>query len=904
MGRIARAFSRTSARSTKVITALGVLLFCYASYAGWKRLPVPAQESSGVQVSLQVIVVDTESKAEEALERLKRGAKFADVAKELSIDPNASSGGYVGEADASSLRPELRVAVESLQAGQVSGIVKVPTGFVIVKLLSRKQEQKGQSNGVAPVPANLGAAGQGMGPNRDLHLAGKGAIQYPADVAGQVLADMLFQKFSKPAGWEQDLQEVCAVRKQSLAEGIKAMERTLGDTGKMAATTPYDAIQTHYGLAQLQAYQGNMDAATKEWQAAYRLAATNVPAGVPQLTEVLGVTYLHKSEMENDIYRNPLDRCTFPPRTSFCYQQTSDSEKAIEYFTKYLELAPERPDAVQVKWLLNLAYMTLGKYPAGVPHKYLISPSVFASREDFRKFADVAPAAGLNFTSMAGGVVVDDFENNGLLDVVVSSYDVCQPLRFFHSNGDGTFTDHTAQAGLSGQLGGLNMVQADYNNDGCMDLLVLRGAWEFPVRKSLLRNNCDGTFTDVTRQAGLAEPATRTQTAVWADINNDGLLDLFVGNENGPSQLFLNKGDGTFQDISAASGINKIAFTKGVTAADYDNDGYVDFYVSNLYGGNFLYHNNRDNTFTEVSQQAGVHQPQSQSFATWFFDYDNDGWPDIFVSTYFFSLDETMRSYMGLPTNAETFKLYRNLGNGPFKDVTSEAGLNKINVPMGANFGDVDNDGYPDIYLATGGPEYGALAPKMLLRNREGKDFVDITASSGTGDLHKGHAVAFADLGNNGTEDLLVSIGGPTPGDAHQFRVYENPGNGNDWITVKLAGVRSNRAGIGARIQATVENEGRGRRSVYRTAGSGGSFGANPIQQHIGLGKSAKIVQLEVWWPASNSRQSFTNVDKNQFIEIKEFAKSYTKLARKPFRLGSSNLASTESAPSSRLDPR
>ena len=263
-----------------------------------------------------------------------------------------------------------------------------------------------------------------------------------------------------------------------------------------------------------------------------------------------------------------------------------------------------------------------------------------------------------------------------------------------------------------------------------------------------------------------------------------------------------------------------------------------------------------------------------------------------------------MRSYMGLPTNAETFKLYRNLGNGTFKDVTSEAGLNKINVPMGANFGDVDNDGYPDIYLATGGPEYGALAPKMLLRNREGKDFVDITASSGTGDLHKGHAVAFADLGNNGTEDLLVSIGGPTPGDAHQFRVYENPGNGNDWITVKLAGVRSNRAGIGARIQATVENEGRGRRSVYRTASSGGSFGANPIQQHIGLGKSAKIVQLEVWWPASNSRQSFTNVDKNQFIEIKEFAKSYTKLARKPFRLGSSNLASTESAPSSRLDPR
>lgn len=122
------------------------------------------------------------------------------------------------------------------------------------------------------------------------------------------------------------------------------------------------------------------------------------------------------------------------------------------------------------------------------------------------------------------------------------------------------------------------------------------------MRKSLLRNNCDGTFTDVTREARLAEPTTRTQTAVWADINNDGFLDLFVGNENGPSQLFLNRRDGTFQDISAASGISKIAFTKGVTAADYDNDGYVDFYVSNLHGGNFLYHNNHNNTFTEVSE--------------------------------------------------------------------------------------------------------------------------------------------------------------------------------------------------------------------------------------------------------------------------------------------------------------
>jgi hypothetical protein len=189
------------------------------SYVGVRSLL--AQETAPrTTVNLQVIVVDTESKAQEALQRLKKGEKFSTVAAQMSIDPNASNGGYVGEAEVASLRPELRTAVESLQPEQVSGLVKVPTGFVILKLLGRKQEPKAQSKTPAPASADQGAKGQGMGPNRDLHLAGKGAIQYPADVAGQVLADMLFQKFSKPARWEQDLQQVCAVRKQSLAQGI------------------------------------------------------------------------------------------------------------------------------------------------------------------------------------------------------------------------------------------------------------------------------------------------------------------------------------------------------------------------------------------------------------------------------------------------------------------------------------------------------------------------------------------------------------------------------------------------------------------------------------------------------------------------------------------------------------
>ncbi|HEX3987584.1 MAG TPA: FG-GAP-like repeat-containing protein [Acidobacteriaceae bacterium] len=852
---------------------LGAVALLFACW--WPRLSVFSQEFRTPSVDLQVIVVHSAEQADQALARLRRGEDFAAVARKVSIDPNAATGGYVRNADPRTLRPELRTALVSMKPGSLSGVIPVAGDFVILRLLSSR-------GGLEP-PVQADASSLGMGPNRRAAL--RPGIQYPADVAGQVLADMLFEKYPKPAGWQQDLREVCRIRKESLATGVADLRRSL--TAPQPDSTPESQIQTHYALAQLQAYEGNMDAAIREWEGAYGLAAASFPAGVPQILEVLGVAYLHKSEMENSLYTHPGDRCLFPPRGSFCFARSDDSSKAIDYFSRYLALQPARADQIQVRWLLNLAYLTLGKYPDGVPPADRIPPSVFASEEPMGRFTDVAPTAGLDFASMAGGVAVDDFENNGLLDIVVSSYDVCQPLRYFHNNGDGAFTDRTVQAGLADQLGGLNILQADYNNDGCMDLLVLRGAWEFPERKSLLRNNCNGTFTDVTRAAGLAEPATRTQTAVWADINNDGLLDLFVGNENSPSQLFLNKGDGTFEDISHAAGIDRVAFTKGVTAADYDHDGYVDFYVSNLYGGNFLYHNNHNNTFTEVSEKAGVHQPGAQSFATWFFDYDNDGWPDLFVTGYDFSTDQTIRSYLHLPTSAGTMKLYRNLGNGTFQDVTAATHMDRINTPMGANFGDIDNDGYLDIYLATGGPEYGALSPKMLLRNHDGRYFADVTAASGTGDLHKGHGVAFADLGSNGQEDLVVSIGGATPGDAHQFRLFRNPGNSNDWIDVKLIGVRSNRAAIGAQIRVTVKNGSQAPRSVDRTVNSGGSFGANPLEQHIGLGPHATIQRLEVWWPVSRTRQSFTNVRTDQFIAVQEFATRYEKLTRRPFRIGS-----------------
>jgi len=848
------------------VAVLGLILFSRVARTGDDPDAIP----------VRLTVVNSAEDAQSILDRLKAGVDFAVLAREQSVDPTSAGGGFLGKIDPASLRDELRDGLRAVPPGQLSSIVKLPTGYAILQVLTDSQA------------ADLGSADRAL----QSAIRAEGSIRLAPLVGGQEEAmSRLFQRVM-PEGWGQDLHAVCAAYRQSPLTLMKELDALVDPANKASplnakSTRPVDVMEVYMTRGQLHAYQGEMAQAVAEWEIAYRIASSDVPRAMPLMEEVLGVGYLHKSEMDNDVYRHPGDRCIFPMRPDLHYAQTASSEKAIQYFTKYLD---RKPDDIEVKWLLNLAYMTLGKHPSGVLQKYLLPLASFGSGEIIGRFTDVAPQAGLNLFAMASGVVVDDFENNGLFDVVTSTYDACEPMHYFHNNGDGTFSDQAAKAHLTDQLGvGLNLVQADYNNDGCTDLLVLRGAWQSQnaaQRKSLLRNNCDGTFTDVTRESGLAVPATNTQTAVWADINNDGLLDLFVGNETGPSQLFLNKGDGTFENISHSAGIDRTSFAKGVAAADYDHDGYVDFYVSNQAGANFLYHNNRNGTFTEIASQAGV-PGVGRGFAAWFFDYDNDGWPDLFVASYYASVEESLKTYIGLPLKAGTLKLYRNLGNGAFEDVTKRTGLDKVFMPMGANFGDVDNDGYLDIYLGTGNPSYASLLPNVLLRNKEGKFFVDVTASSGTGELHKGHGVAFADMDRDGDEDIVTSIGGAIPGDRHAFRLFENPGNGNDWISLKLVGVKANRSAIGARIKVTVKDQAGAARAIYRTVGSGGSFGGSPLEQHIGLGKSAQSVSIEILWPGgSTTPQTFTNVGKNQVLEIKEFATEYTKLERRRVRLG------------------
>ena len=832
----------------------------------WVGLDTPPTAQAADVRLLRAIIVPSQAEGERAIERIRKGEDFAAVARSESTDASASSGGLLGRIDISTMRPELREAVRSLRAGEISTLVQVPIGFAILKVESDSGISS-QSTAVAP-PAGL---------------ASTGSVKYVIDVGGLPEAETVLREYQKPVDWNQDPITICQTRRASLAAGRKPFDDFFSPQLEPIRRTrpPFELMQAHLGLAQLMAYVGDLESAMPHYQGAYQMARSGVPQAILQMQQTLGLAHLHKAEMDNDIYRAAGDLCLIPPRSGAAMKKTDDLDRAVQLFLEFLE---KKPDDLEVRWALNLAVMMAGKYPDGIPARFLIPPSAFASREDVGRFVDVAPETGLNVFATAGGVIVDELAGDGRFDVMTSNFFSCGPLHYFANNGDGTYTERTAAAGLANQLGGLNIIQTDYDNDRCQDVLVLRGGWEVAQRKSLLKNNCNGTFTDVTVEVGLAKPATSSQTAVWTDINNDGLLDLFIGNEDSRAQLFLNKG-GRFEDIASAAGVNRLTYAKGVASADYDNDGFADLYVSNYDGNNILYRNNHDNTFTDTTTRSGAVGP-GRGFATWFFDYDNDGWMDLFATSYFMSIDETARTYLGLPHNAATLKLYHNQRNGTFRDVTSETGLLKVFMPMGANFGDLDNDGFLDIYMGMGNPSFGSMAPHVLLRNENGQRFVDVTTASGTGELHKGHGVAFVDLDNDGDQEIVAETGGATPADSHTMRVFENPGHDNDWVALKLVGTKSNRAGIGARIQLTVENEGQGRRSIHRMVTSGGSFGAAPLEQHVGIGKMARIVDVEVWWPTTNTRQRFTNIEKNQVFAITEFDPNPKRLEREKVRLG------------------
>ncbi len=590
-----------------------------------------------------------------------------------------------------------------------------------------------------------------------------------------------------------------------------------------------------------------------------------------------GVTGLRLGENENCIFCRGESSCILPIAPSAIHTNPRGSRRAIEHFTEYLE---QFPDDLEVRWLLNLAGMTLGEHPTGIDTRYRLPLDRWLRCEfDIGRFRNVADVAGVNRFNHAGGGIMEDFDNDGFLDIVVTALSPAAPMGFYRNKSDGTFEDRTQPAGLSGQLGGLYCVQTDYNNDGQMDIYIPRGAWlSIPIRPSLLRNNGNGTFTDVTKEAGLLDPANSI-SACWADCDNDGFLDLFLCCERQPNRLYHNQGNGAFVEVSARAGVQGNEGTcKGATWIDYDNDGYPDLFCSTVQGPQ-LFHNNRDGTFREVTSSAGIDGPL-YGFSCWAWDFDNDGWLDIMATCYDHTLEDVVKGLLGQPHRAHFTKLYRNLKGRGFQDVAKEAGLDQVYAAMGSNFGDFDNDGFLDFYLATGDPNLSTLVPNRMFKNVAGRRFAEITATSGTGHLQKGHSVACGDWDRDGNIDLFVQTGGFTDGDRFHNLLFQNPGQGNHWLTVKLVGKKSNRAAIGARIK--VVTTGAEPLTIHRHISSGSSFGANPLQQTIGLGKGERIASLEIHWPTSGTTQVFHDLAADQAIEVVEFAANYRKLDWKP----------------------
>lgn len=663
---------------------------------------------------------------------------------------------------------------------------------------------------------------------------------------------------------------------------------------------------------------GDEDAAIRELESLLPRPALDlaVSSRTRPLLTLLGTALLRQGERRNCRGALSADACILPISQDAPYAWQDASREAIALYGRLLTSAP---DDFQARWLLNLAYLTVGEYPDGVPERWRIPGLARPATPRLPRFRNLAPALRVAVDGMAGGVSLEDFNGDGFTDIFVTAYGLNDQVRLFLADGRGGFEDRTGAAGLDGIVGGLNTVHADYDNDGDVDILVLRGAWLGAYGahpNSLLRNNGDGTFEDVTAAAGLLS-FHPTQTAAWGDFNNDGRLDLFIGNESGgqfqgmgapralsdapgsaeehPSELFVNNGDGTFTEQAALVGIDLRAFVKGAAWGDVNNDGRPDLYASVLGGDNRLYVNQGGSEadgwrFVERGAAAGVQQPL-MSFPCWFWDFDNDGWEDLFVASYDFRTDapsNAAREFLGLPVEGDRTRVFRNNGDGTFTDVAPAVGLDGSWYVMGANTGDVDNDGYPDLYLGTGAPDPRATIPNRLFLNHAGTRFEDVTFAAGLGHLAKGHGIAFADLDQDGDRDIYAVMGGAVEGDAFPNALFENPGPSpaNAWVTLELEGRTANRSAIGARIAVTVEDRSGARRTVHATVSTGGSFGASSLRQEMGLGAAVRIVELRITWPnRARSVDVHVNLVPNRHYHVVEGMSADT-LPRGPVRLG------------------
>lgn len=597
------------------------------------------------------------------------------------------------------------------------------------------------------------------------------------------------------------------------------------------------------------------------------------------------ISYIRLGEQTNCLLNHTASSCIVPVSGDGIHIDPAGSSKAIEIIE---DLLADYPEDLELVWLLNLCYQTIGEYPNSVPDEYLLDPEIFESTGAIPRFDDIAPQLGLAVMGIAGGSIMEDFNNDGFLDIVATSsgFTNDDQMKYFVNNGDGTFSDKTAEAGLMGLVGGLNCQQTDFNNDGLKDIFVLRGGWFEMWGKhpnSLLRNNGDGTFTDVTKEAGLLS-LFPSQSAAWADYNNDGWLDVFIANESAippgmpktfdkrrihRTELYINQKDGTFINVAKEKGLDFIEFAKGTVAFDFNNDNWMDIYISVNQGPNKLLMNKGDLEFEEITLDAGVANPEP-SFPVAAFDFDNDGLEDLLVAGYTSTNQPLSHEFayeiMGNEARAALPKLYKNNGDGTFSDITEETNLNHTMYAMGFNYGDLNNDGYLDLYFGTGDPQFESIIPNRMFLNRQGEYFQEVSYEGGFSNIQKGHGVSWGDIDNDGDEDIYITMGGAHEGDTYQNQLLKNPTVEKSWIHLNLEGSKSNKAAIGTRVHLVTSLG----QEIYRTVSQGASFGANSYRLEIGLGEAKGIDKIDVLWPATGEMQLFENVEVNRSYKIIE----------------------------------